>query len=272
MKFSVLISVYKTEDPQFLEEALDSIWINQILKPNEIICVIDGPIPQNLLLTIDAFKNAVGNKCKIYQLDSNIGLGPALAFGLSKCSFELVARMDTDDISRENRFKSQISRFVANPKLDVLGSNAEEFSVDRSIIDSTRTVPLDHLSIIKKAKYRNPMNHPSVMYRKSRVLNAGGPQKFIGFDDYYLWIRMINDGSNFANIDESLVSLRAGSKLIDRRSGIGYIKNELRFQKYLLSTDFIGYSDFMRNLIVRVLPRLLPKQIQWKLYNTFLRN
>lgn len=272
MKFSVLISVYKTEVPEFLEKALNSIWIDQTLKPNEIICVIDGPIPESLMGVIETFKKSTGDKFKVFPLIRNLGLGEALAYGLDKCSYDLVARMDTDDISHQNRFETQINHFKSNPKLDVLGSYAIEFTTNPMVVDSIRKVPLDHQSISKEARFRNPMNHPSVMYRKTSVIGAGGPKKFVGFDDYYLWIRMIIKGSQFANISVPLISLRAGETLIKRRSGLNYIKNEWRFQNYLLHSDFIGYYYFIYNIFVRILPRLLPKKMQWQLYNIFLRS
>ena len=204
MKFSVLISVYCTEKPQYLDRALKSIWDEQLLKPNQIVLVKDGPLTEELENVIEFWKNRVGSIFDIISLELNVGLGEALNIGIKSCIHDLVARMDSDDISLPSRFLDQIKLFKEKTNLDIIGSNVGEFWEEESVV-AFRMVPMTNEDIIKKSKRKNPFNHPSVMYKKKAVLEAGGPQNFTGFDDYFLWIRMIKNGSKCENIQKVLL-------------------------------------------------------------------
>lgn len=267
--FSVLISIYRTERPVILERCLRSIWDDQLVKPSQIVLVIDGPVHTDLLRVIECFKARLVSIVDVIQLKQNKGLGEALAVGLKHVRYDLVARMDTDDVSLPNRFQAQLDFMLQNEGVHVLGSHVEEFNSDPMEITGTRRVPLYHADIVKTAKYRNPMNHPSVMYRKSRVIDSGGPLKFVGFDDYFLWVRMIQNGAEFRNLDSVLVRLQAGPNLLLRRSGLKYAKMELNFQRTILRLGFIGNQRFIFNLMSRFAVRLLPNAILFVLYKRF---
>jgi len=267
--FSVLLSVYKNEHPNYLRQSLDSI-LSQILPPDEIILVKDGPLTSELDYFIENYKK----RCpvlKVIPLAINQGLGKALNEGLKHCSYDLIARMDTDDIAKPNRFKRQIQVFQEHPELDVVGAWIDEFEETTSNIISTRKLPEVHDDICQFAKMRNPENHPVIMFRKQAVLAAGGYQHFPLFEDYYLWIRMLQNGAKFYNIQESLLYFRFSPAMFKRRGGLKYVTTELRFQNQLRNLEFITFSEYLYNVFIRVITRIMPNSLRAILYKKALR-
>lgn len=256
MNFSVLISVYDKENPKYLKAALESIWNQQTLRPSEIVLVKDGVLTPELNEVIDEFNSIA--PLKICKLDQNHGLGYALAIGLDFCSNDMVARMDSDDISCPNRFEKQISLMSRYPELDILGTNIAEFQNQGDTVCSHRRLPSQFSEIKSFAKKRNPLNHMSVLFRKSAVIGAGNYQPFFGYEDYYLWIRMLRNGSIIGNIPEDLVLARVGNNMFARRHGIRFFRQELRLQKELLKMDFLTFWEYSRNIFLRAFPRLFP--------------
>lgn len=263
--FSVLLSIYHKENPKFFDCAMTSIALEQSLKPNEIILVRDGFLTPDLDVILDKWANRL-SILRIISLDKNIGLGGALAIGMDNCSNDLIARMDTDDISQPDRFKMQVHYMQEHSNCDIVGSNVTEFSNNSNIIVSSRLVPSSHTNIIKEAQIRSPFNHPSVMYRKSAVIKAGGYKEYHGFEDYYLWVRMIQNGARCANISEPLVSMRTGYSMLNRRSGISYAVNEVKLQYKFLDLGFITWPIFLKNLVIRIPVRLLPSRFRFYIY------
>ena len=249
MNFSVLMSVYCKENPLFLDRSMLSIWDEQIVKPNEIVLVEDGPLTSGLYDVIDKWKDKIGPAMIIVKLEHNVGLGDALAIGIKKCTYDLVARMDSDDISMPHRFQKQLDVFMNN----------------------IRIVPERHSDIVKFAKSRNPINHMTVMFKKRKVLEAGNYQKLFLFEDYYLWIRMMLNNATFMNIQESLVKVRAGEGQLLRRQGFTYALYELNALWLFYKKGFIGSFMLIKNSILRLLVRIMPKIfIKWIYY--LLRN
>jgi len=266
MKFSVLMSIYYKEKPEFFDRCMKSIWDEQTVKPNEILLVQDGPLTNELYEIITKWQNKLGKILLTIPLPQNVGLGEALNIGLNKCKNELVARMDTDDIALPNRFKLQLEMF--NKKnIDICGSWVSEFNNDENKIISYRKVPENHDKIVKFAKKRNPLNHPSVMYKKSSVLKAGGYQHMLWFEDYYLWVRMMLNGAKFYNIQEALVKMRAGYGQLERRRGFKYAKAEYDFLKELRKIGFLNKIGFYENVLIRIPSRLLPQSFVKQLYH-----
>lgn len=269
MKFSVLMSIYYKEKPEYFERCMQSIWDEQSVKPNEIVLVQDGKLTDELYEAIDKWQEKLGSVFKTISLEQNVGLGDALNIGLQNCSYELVARMDTDDIAMPDRFEKQLKVFE-NDDIDICSSWVSEFDSDENDIVSYRKLPEYHNEIVNFAKKRNPLNHPVIMYKKSAVENAGGYKKMIWFEDYYLWIRMILNGAKFYNIQEPLVNMRAGYGQLERRSGFKYAIEEYKFQKAIFNLGFISKREFLQNIIIRFLSRIIPKFIVKKIYK-FLR-
>ena len=266
MKFSVLISIYHKEKALFLEEALYSIE-NQILSANEIILIKDGFLTSELDNVIADHKEHSKIPYKIIELKENVGLGKALNVGLDHCSYEWIARMDSDDIALPDRFEKQFSYLAKNFDTDIFGGWICEFDDDPDICIKKRQVPATHEDIIKFAKYRNPINHMTVIFRKDAVQEVGGYQPMNGFEDYYLWMRMIQKGKHFANLPEVLVKARTGRDMIERRQGWKYAKDELTLGRAAYQIEFWSKIDIIRNFFMRFLPRLLPVVIVEKLYN-----
>lgn len=265
------MSVYIKEKPEFLDRALKSIYDEQKTKPDQIILVEDGKLTNELYKIIQIWKEKLGEILEIVKLEKNIGLGDALKIGLTKCKFELIARMDSDDISLPNRFKSQLEVFKNNPNLDICGSWVGEFENDENEIYAYRKLPQNHDEIYKFAKIRCPLNHPSVMFKKSSVLKAGNYQKSLMTEDYFLWVRMFLNGAKFYNIPQMLVKMRAGKSQLARRSGLKYAINEFRMQKEFYKLGFLNFYEFIRNASLKFIIRLLPKSIISRIYS-FLRN
>lgn len=215
-KYSVLMSVYTKENPDYFKASIESM-VNQTLHPEEIVIVKDGPITMELYKTIDQYKSNYDGLFTIVELKENVGLGKALNEGLKKCRNELVARMDTDDISLVDRCELQVGEFIKDKNLDIVGSNIDEFYDTPDKVISSRIVPTDHDKILKFSRRRNPFNHPTVMYRKSSVLRNGGYGDFRRNQDLDLFVRMLNNGCKARNINQSLLLFRANKDNLIRR-------------------------------------------------------
>jgi len=205
--FSVLLPIYFQDDPQLLSIAIHSIWNDQTVKPGEVVLVLDGPIPDYLQSEVTKWAYVIGDKLKIIPIEKNVGLGAALNIGLKNCSFELVARMDADDVSLPYRFERQLSAFEQSPEVDIVGGAAIE--IDESGNDiGFREMPVSHEDIIS-AIWAAPVIHPSVMYRRDAILGIGGyDDNLTRRQDYELWFRCAKIGLQFRNVYEPVVKYR----------------------------------------------------------------
>ena len=269
VKFSVLLSVYCKEKPEYLELALNSVF-NQTIIPDEVVLVEDGPLTVELDKTIDKFKKKYSKILKVVKYEINRGLGVALHDGLLECSNEIVFRMDTDDICDETRFEKQLKVFEEKD-VDIVGSNIVEYDENMENITSYRVVPETDEDIKKRAKKRNPMNHMTVAYKKSAVIDAGNYQDMLYFEDYYLWCRMIQKGCKFYNVQENLVNVRGGNDMIKRRGGKKYIKPILNFEKAIKKIKLINYFEYIINVSERVIISLIPNNFRFMVYKKILR-
>ncbi|MDO6743447.1 glycosyltransferase [Tenacibaculum soleae] len=274
-RFSVLLSVYIKEKTEFLEAALNSIYTEQTLKPNEIVLVKDGPLTKDLDNLIDKFKLRYKGILKIIVLKKNMGLGYALNTGLKACSNELVARMDTDDIATPDRFEKQIKFLLNNPIIDVLGANIEEFESLPGDLKQYRSLPENHVKILKFAKFRSPINHPVVVFKKSKVLKIGGYKTDVLFwEDYLLWVEMLSQGFIFHNLKDNLLHFRLqmGNEMIKKRRGFKYGLNEMKFANHAKKIGFFNNIEYLKYILLKPLGRILPTLILSKIYKTFFRN
>jgi len=267
MNFSVLMSIYYKENPAYFHRAMESIYNEQSVKPNEIVLVEDGRLTEELYASINFWKNILNDTLKIVTLKENVGLGKALNIGLSECTHNLVARMDTDDISLPHRFERQLHVF-SEKDIDICGTWISEFDSKEQEIIAYRKVPQMHDTIVTYSKKRNPLNHPSVMYKKSRIEQSGNYQVMQGFEDYYLWTRAIQTGLVLYNIQEALVHMRAGYGQLERRGGVGYAYNEILFQHRLYTTGYIHLFEYIRNITLRTTIRLFPKYFLKRIYKS----
>ena len=206
------MSVYKREHPLFLRQSLDTLF-SQTVQPSEVVLVKDGPLTAESEEVLEEYMS-LHKELKVVALAQNQGLGKALNEGLKHCSYELIARMDTDDICKPFRFEKQLRAFEEHPEIDVCSSWIDEFEVNKEHITSNRIIPENHSAIATYAKTRCPVNHVAVMYKKNAVLSGG----YKGFpEDYYLWVKMIMNDMKFYNIQESLVWVRFSRDVLKRR-------------------------------------------------------
>lgn len=273
MKFSVLMSVYFREKADNLQHALESL-INQSVRPDEIILVEDGPLTEELYRVLNIFKKEHPEILKTITLKINKGLGNALAVGLQACSFDLIARMDSDDVSDYFRFEKQLAFLKENPKVDIVGTTLQEFSEtvgDSNVIKQCREL---HKDMVKIIKLRNPINHATIIFRKEEVLRAGGYKDGTEFfEDYALFIRLWQGGLIFHNLPEILYYMRVDSGLnsIRRRCGIHYVKKEMNFLKHVYEIGAFTRIDQIKYGFLKFPVRLLPPRVVLFIYNTFLR-
>lgn len=267
MPFSVLLSVYYKENPLYLKHAIDSI-LEQTYPPDEIILVEDGPLNDQLYIVLDSYKNKAN--LKRIRLKENKGLGNALNEGLKYCSYNLVARMDTDDIAYSDRFEKQVKYMESHPEIDVCSAWIDEFIDNTTNVIATKKLPESDKEIKKYAKHRCPINHPVVIYRKNAVLAAGG---YCGFpEDYRLWIKMIMKGNKFHNLQESLLYFRYSLDMMKRRGGWQYAQNDIKAQIDFFRIGYINIWTLFYNVLIRIIVRLLPNKIRNFIYKKTLRN
>ena len=252
-----------------MSQSLDSVF-HQTLLPNEVVLVKDGPLTTELDAIVSDYA-ARYPILKVVPLPQNQGLGKALNEGLKHCSYDMVARMDTDDLAKPDRFEKQVKVFEEHPELDLVGAWIDEFEGTPQHILSVRKVPETSEKIQKYCRKRCPVNHPVVMFRKSAVQAAGGYQHFPLFEDYYLWVRMLMNGAKFYNIQKSLLYFRTSPDMFKRRGGWKYAMDELRFQHVMLKMGIIGWKRFLMNVTVRFPARIIPNGLRSFLYKNIMR-
>lgn len=268
--FSVLMSVYAKDRPDWVQQALDSVLSNTV-KPAEVVIVIDGPIPAGLqnTLTASAAKNPA---VKLAPLAKNGGLGPALAHGLLQCSHELVARMDADDISLPDRFEKQLAYLECHPEVAVLGGWIQEVDGETLEPVAVREVPCTQTEIRQFLKMRSPLNHVTVMFRKGAVLAVGNYQAFYCVEDYYLWARMTARGYLLANIPDILTNVRVDRAMYGRRGGWKYFKSNLAISNKLRELKLLSLPVQVYSMTIRFCVQvLMPNTLRGYFYRKALR-
>lgn len=271
-KFSVVTSIYKNDKPEFVRVAFDSMLVHQTVKPSEIVLVQDGPVPTGLSVLLSELEQTYANIMHVIRIEKNSGLGNALRLGVENAKYELVARMDSDDICLPNRFEKQIEYMEVHPEVDIVGGQMTEFIDSPNNIIGKRIVPCSNEDIYDYMKSRCALNHVTVMFRKGAVLKAGSYQDWFWNEDYYLWVRMMMSKCIFANVPEVLVNVRSGVDQYARRGGIKYFRSEAKLQKYMLDHQIINGWEYLINIIKRLIVQvLLPNKIRGWIFRTFAR-
>lgn len=268
--YSVLMSVYVKETPMFLRTAMDSIW-NQTVGTDDFVLVCDGPLTDELNEVVSEMEAAHSGTLHVVRLDKNGGLGNALNIGIRQCRNELVARMDSDDISRPDRCERQLRVFAEHPDVSICSGIVEEFTTSPTIIEAKRVPPETQEEILAFARKRNPFNHPCVMYKKSAVEAAGGYQDFYLLEDYYLWVRMLMAGNHGYNLQEPLLWMRAGSEMYKRRAGWKYAKTQARLFRFMKEQGFIDSAQYIKSCVLRSGSSLAPNWLREIMFKTVLR-
>lgn len=271
LKFSVLMSVYVKENPEFFSLALSSNLEEQTLMPDELVLVCDGPLTVELDNVIQRYEEKYPDILKVCRLPENRGLGKALNYGLEQCQYEWVARSDSDDVCDRRRFETQITYLNDHPDVDIVGSSIDEFKTDWKNPFRKKQMPLIHSEIVKMAKSRNPINHMTVMFRKSVILEAGSYQHLPLMEDYYLWVRAICCGAKIANLDQYLVHARVGNGMVHRRGNRAQIASRRILNKYMMERGMIGKVEATKNMIYIVGFTCCPNRVRKFVYDKLLR-
>lgn len=271
-KYSVLMSVYKNDDPDFLKIALDSIYDKQTRRPDEVVVVFDGPLNDRLYAVLDEFKKGREDVVKYYPQKVNRGLGEALRIGSELCTGDYILRMDSDDISDKERFSKMSAYVEAHPEVDALGGDIAEFNEDPFKEETRQRVcPAKHEDIVRMAKKRNPMNHVTACIKKSALMKAGGYQTLLLLEDYLLWLNMIVAGCKLANINETMVYVRVGNGFDSKRGSKERIIGWSKLQDIMLEHGMINrWEALMNKVYIRVFVKTPPGLKKW-LYSNLLR-
>ena len=178
--------------------------------------------------------------------------------------------MDADDVCRKDRFERQLKIFEKNKNIAIVGSNIDEYDDSMTVFIGNRIVPENDDDIKLFLKKRNPFNHMSVMFRKDAVINVGGYLPMEGFEDYYLWCRLLKEYDGY-NIQESLVKVRGGDSMYRRRSGKNYARKVIDFQTAICKAGVINKRQKIMNDFVRVPIAIAPLWLKRVFYKSVLR-
>tara|TARA_R110002049_G_scaffold308581_1_gene513007 strand:- start:4929 stop:5768 length:840 start_codon:yes stop_codon:yes gene_type:complete len=273
LNFSILMATYHADDPVFLGDAIDSILLQSIL-PDQFVFVIDGPVSaslENIIVSRQKKASSLGIVFDIIRLKHNAGLGIALQTGLKKVTTDFVVRMDSDDIAVPDRLLMAQAHLNENPDIDVLGTQISEFSHGPEQPISFRKVPTTHDDIAQRSKIMNPMNHMTVVMRRDAVLAQGGYRDCKYFEDYFLWLRLLNAGCKFCNLQSVAVHARVAT-LGDRRSGFAYARHEINFAKMCYRERMFSALDVVKFVTLRTPTRVMPKKLIVRLYQMLRKN
>jgi glycosyltransferase involved in cell wall biosynthesis len=267
--YSVLMAVYNKESSEHLKQSFDSI-LNQTLPAKELVLVCDGPLSSSLDKVIDQYVSNHKGFFRVIRFKTHMGLGPALREGLMHCNHEYIARMDSDDISCPDRCEKQLA-FMKERQLDLCSGVIAEFTDNPEAIFARRVLPVKHEELVHFARRRSPMNHPCVMFRRSKVMNAGNYREMSRFEDYDLWIRMIQKGARLGNLTETLLYMRIGQVMFRRRGGFDYVKAIACFWKTVYSQGFINLFEYFFVVMSRIAVSLFPDVLRAGFYRLWLR-
>lgn len=266
---SVLISVYKREDPSWFTRALHSITLEQTRRPDEVVLVTDGPLTEALEEEIRLLSEELNGteeiRFRIIRLPENRQLGRALQAGLKYCSGELIARMDTDDIARPERLELQEAYMNAHPEISACGGEIAEFEKEGAVI-RVKHMPETPEAIRRYGKIRNPLNHMTVMFRKEAVEQAGGYKHFPLLEDYHLWSRMLAGGAQFGNLPEVLVEARIGSDFAKKRGGWQYFLRYKKLRSLQLHWGYLNPVEYALSLAATFAMTMQPGRMREKVY------
>lgn len=269
-KFSVLMSLYIKEKVEYAEACFESL-LHQTVLADEWVIVEDGPLTNEMYQLLDRYQAENPGLIKRVPFATNRGLGLALRDGVEACTYDLIARMDTDDIAREDRFEKQLAMFEADESLDICGSHIKEFDGSIDNILSQRIVPTTDDEIRKYQKRRDAFNHMTVMYKKQAVLRAGNYQTCLLMEDTLLWVNMLLTGAKCANVDDFLVYARTGADMFERRGGFAYYTKYKTGRKKVYETGYISWWDYTYTLLVQFCVAIIPNKVRRFVYKKALR-
>ena len=273
MNYSVLMPVYYKETASNLDASMKSILKDQTVKPAEFVLVCDGPLTDGLEEVVARYCEEFPDVMNVVRLEKNSGLGIALGIGLEHCRYEIVARADSDDICVPERFEKQL-KFLeeCGDDVAVIGSDIDEFDTDPASPVHVKRMPSDFSDVVKMSKFRNPLNHMTVMFRKTCVIDAGSYVHLQYVEDYYLWVRLLAKGYRITNINEVLVHARIGNGMVGRRGHKQYIPSWKTLNRYKLSHGQINRFEYVSNMMMIRFFIYMPEGLKKISYKRILRS
>lgn len=267
--YSGLMSIYAKEKGVRFMRAIDTI-IAQTTPPAEFVLVEDGPLTDELYSIVENIEKRFASRginfIKVCN-KVNKGLGYSLNKGLSYTNYNLIARFDSDDLNKESRMEKSIQKLEENPQLVLVGSHVAEINPDDPDFFKYRKVPIGIKKIKKVIGKRNPFNHMTVVFKKNAIVDVGGYEDVPYFEDYYLWLKLVNKGYKLDNINETLVNACVDDDFYSRRNGFQYFIKELNFQTLIVKKKYISKGRYVCNLVLRGGIRLLPKRFMKSIYS-----
>lgn len=271
-EYTVLMSVYYREEAAWLRQSMESMFA-QTVPPSDFVLVCDGMLTDELEEVIRAVQQEHGDVLQVIRLAENRGLGRALMKGMAYCRFPIVARMDSDDVARPDRCERQLQILENRPEIDIVSGTIEEFRTfagEDTEVTGRRILPSEPGEILRYARLRCPFNHPCVMFRRQAVLDAGNYSEEEYPEDYYLWVRMLQNGSKGYNCREPLLWMRAEEDLYRRRAGDDYLRKHLRLFRYMYDTGFISRPQYLCCSAVRTMSAVMPNGLRASVYRRLL--
>lgn len=269
-KYSVLMSVYHKENSKWFDESIKSMF-EQTIKPDEFVLIEDGPLTDELYDVVKKYQKEYPNEFKVVVLEKNVELGLALKKGIEECSNEYIARMDSDDYSMPQRIEKEFEVFEKYPDVGIVGTNVSEFTDSIDNVICNVILPETNEEIIKFSKKRNPFRHPSIMFKKSEVINAGNYREYYLCEDYDMWIRMIRNGCKCYNVQDIYVYMRIGDDFYKRRGGHRYFKSIKKFKKEQFENGYFTKSEYLKSLVPHAIVCYMPNFMRDFVYKKMLR-
>ena len=260
LEYSALMSVYHKEKPEYLIEAIESM-LNQTVPPEQFVIVKDGLLTSELDEIVQKYQKENATVFTVVALDENQGLGIALDEGIKVCRNEIIARMDSDDISVKNRCERQLNIFQKDSKMVIVSGNINEFIDSPDNVVSMRIVPEKQNEIKKQMRTRSAFNHPAVMYKKTEVIRCGGYGKLKRKQDHDLFSRMINMGCKAYNIQDVILLFRADKNNLIRRKSYENCKSYVVAQWNILRRGHCSILDFIYVVLAQMFFYVAPTKM-----------
>ena len=261
---SALLSIYVNTEYTNLKHTIDSVS-SQTFKPDELVVVIDGEVKPDVNEYLQELSTNLPYTLKIIRLETNQGLGLALKSGVEGCMGEFIVRIDDSDVSHPDRFKTQHKHLISNTSISALGSWANEVDESGKLL-RVKKGPQKISNKLRFLKLRNPVSHPTVMFRKNDVISVGNY-----FEDYDLWLRLLAGGHTIENIENCLVDIQVDSNFYGRRHGFKYVMHQANFINTAYRNNLISSTERLLLIVVRSIPFMTPIFLKKAIYNLLRR-
>lgn len=269
-RYSVLMSVYAGEKPEFLKQSIESM-LNQTYPTDDFVLVCDGELTDELDEVVKYYEENA--ECfRTLRFKDNVGTGKCANAGIATCKNEYIVKMDSDDISLPQRCEICMYLCTKHPRIDMLGTYIEEFDSEDGSYVATKKTPCGNRQIHEYAKRRNPFNNQTLVYKKSLAQRVGGYSGIKRCEDYEFVVKMLAEGAEGRNLNRVLVRYRITEGNYERRRNWANTRSFICVRWRIYRSGFSGFMDFVVPCAVQLMLFVLPKSLTGKIYKRFLRN